>query len=114
MVWYILFHSVAFQTLPSSKSAGDQLTAHEFQNPEATTKKCKIEFVPVISTEHLFMGGFFRKMKAITVAKIKRLNCKINSMAKLLLRGYDYKSAKLCGTKNEIKHKLPITLKGRL
>ena len=44
----------------------------------------------------------------------KTPNCKINSMAKLLLRGYDYKSAKLCGTKNEIKHKLPITLKGRL
>ena len=109
MVWYILFHSVAFQTLPNSKSAGDQLTAHEFQNPEATTKKCKIEFVPVISTEHLFMGGFFRKMKAITVcypvAKIKRLNCKISSMAKLLIRGFDYKTAKLCGTRNKLKSK---------
>ena len=110
LVWYILFYStVSFQTLPNFKSAGDQLIEHEFQNQEATAKKCKIEYVPVISIEHLFMGGFFRKMKAITVcypvAKIKRLNCKINSMAKLLIRGFDYKTAKLCGTRNKFKSK---------
>ena len=82
---------------------------------ETSLKKCKVEFVPVISTKNLFVGGFFRQMKAITVCypikTHKTLNCKINSMTKLLLRGYDYKSAKLCGTKNEIKHKLPITLR---
>ena len=108
----VLFHSVSFQTSPNSKITRDQQkkpTFHEFQKYEDTTKKCKIEFMPVISTDHLFMGGFFRKMKAITVcypiAKIKRVNCKINSMAKLLLRGFDYKKAKLCGTKNKLKSK---------
>ena len=96
----------------SKSNAGDQLIApthHEFQNQETKKKKCKIEFLPVISTDYLFMGGFNRKMKAITVcypvAKIKTLDCKINSMAKLLLRGFDYKSAKLCGTKNTLEAK---------
>ena len=67
---------------------------------ETPLKKCKVEFVPVISIKNLFVGGFFRKMKAVTVCYPIKTH-KINSMAKLLLRGYDYKSAKLCGTKNK-------------